>query len=236
MRAVVAIFVLLFVLRADAKPGDDARAREYYSLGVREFERGEYLAALRQFDAADKIAPRAEVHYNIALCLEKLGRFPEAVERYRAYQRAAPNAANLDEVASAIETLERLEAQRTALAAQQAVVAAPPPPEPPPVSWPRRHRASLVVGAITVATFAAMIGTGVTAQGKFDDARCNDRTKQCADTGALDSSHRLAIATDALLGVGVAAAAVTVVLFVLEVKLPHRLALHANGVSIGASF
>jgi hypothetical protein len=50
--------------------------------GLALFESGEYMAALRKFDAADELIPAPTFGVRAALCLEQLGRLVEALERY----------------------------------------------------------------------------------------------------------------------------------------------------------
>jgi hypothetical protein len=87
----------------------DARtqAREHYASGRRLYEQGEYTGAIREFAAADALAPSGLNDFNIALCHDKLGQPDEAVRFYRSYLTRTPNAANRAQVEATVARLEQ---------------------------------------------------------------------------------------------------------------------------------
>jgi hypothetical protein len=64
---------------------EDARksARAAFAEGERAFAAGEVPAALAQFERAFELAPHDAVRFNIAVCLEALGRYAEALAQYQ---------------------------------------------------------------------------------------------------------------------------------------------------------
>ncbi len=107
---VVAMMVApLVVAPAQAGPMDDAR--KHYQRGSQLYQGGDYEGAIREFRAADKLAPAPLLLYNIALSYDRLGRVDEAIEHYRKYLDAAPGASNRAEVE---KSLKRLSAPRPA--------------------------------------------------------------------------------------------------------------------------
>jgi hypothetical protein len=61
-----------------------AEARTHFSAGQRLFEQGDMPAALSEFRAAMRIEPHDATRFNVAACLERLGRFVEAAGEYDA--------------------------------------------------------------------------------------------------------------------------------------------------------
>ena len=62
--------------------GDRAAARSAFERGEAAVQAGEYEEALRQFEEAFRAAPHDVVRFNIAVCLERLGRHREAAREY----------------------------------------------------------------------------------------------------------------------------------------------------------
>lgn len=65
-----------------APPSALAEAGREFQHGERAFELGDYPRALRHFQEAERLAPHPSVRFNIAVCLEKLGRLVEAKKAY----------------------------------------------------------------------------------------------------------------------------------------------------------
>lgn len=59
-------------------PGHVLQAGRAFRAGEAAFARGDYTEALRQFERANALAPRPATRFNIAVCLERLGRRVEA--------------------------------------------------------------------------------------------------------------------------------------------------------------
>ena len=65
-------------------------ARTHYQAGVKFYSGGDYKSAIREFSAAQQLAPADLNNYNLALCYDKLGDPEPAVQYYRAYLDKVP--------------------------------------------------------------------------------------------------------------------------------------------------
>jgi iron complex outermembrane receptor protein len=113
---------------------DDAReqAKGHFLEGRRLFAAGDYRAAIREFEAADRLAPSPLLSFNIGLAHDQLGERQEALRRYKAYLAQVPNAPNRDRVQAKINRIEgELRAE-----AVTAAEAARPAPTPSPTVTP----------------------------------------------------------------------------------------------------
>jgi tetratricopeptide (TPR) repeat protein len=88
-------------------PVDITAARQYYDLGAEAYEKGDYPAALRAFDAAWAEAPHSDLLFNIARCHERMGHFEEAAQAYERYLQSDPAARDKPEMRSHIADLHR---------------------------------------------------------------------------------------------------------------------------------
>ena len=109
-RLVMALFVAVAVLMAPlaispAHAGPLDEARTHYQRGNQLFQSGDYNGAIREFAAADRLAPSPLLGFNIALCHDRLGQTDEALRRYREYLKAVPNASNRAAVEDSIRRL-----------------------------------------------------------------------------------------------------------------------------------
>ena len=68
----------------DEEASARAAAQVEFTAGREAFARGEYEAALIRLRTAQELAPHDVVRFNIALCLERLDRIPEAVRELEA--------------------------------------------------------------------------------------------------------------------------------------------------------
>jgi hypothetical protein len=80
---ILAIFVVALPCSAQ-RVDDRARARAAFSAAEAAFEIGAYDDALTHFRRALELAPTDVVRFNIAVCLERLGRLRESRDAYRA--------------------------------------------------------------------------------------------------------------------------------------------------------
>lgn len=102
--ALLAVLVLpVLATSVHADPQADARA--HYDAGSKAFAAGDYQKAIREFEAADRLAPAPVLDYNVALALEQLGQKRDALLRYRRYLDRDPRVANRTEVEGRIRTL-----------------------------------------------------------------------------------------------------------------------------------
>lgn len=113
------VFVLLFATAMPAMAqtrtasGEDlARAQSLVNAATQSYQAGEFAAALSALKKAEAIAARADeaslasIRFNIARCLEQLGRAEEALEAYRRYDQL-PDAQHRKQ--KAFEAMQALE-------------------------------------------------------------------------------------------------------------------------------
>lgn len=91
---------------ADDPPGDLAEARARFQRGSDLYRRGRYREAVAEFEAAYRIRPHGSIHYNVALCREKLGEWPQALRSYHEYLRESPGAEDRAQVRAAMGKVE----------------------------------------------------------------------------------------------------------------------------------
>src|SRR5258705_390151 len=89
-RSCLAIALLLLGTSARAEtpttPADATlQAREHFQAGLADAQRGDVVAALREFETAYRIRPHFSVLYNIGQARSTLGRPVEAVEAFERY-------------------------------------------------------------------------------------------------------------------------------------------------------
>ncbi|UJR83373.1 hypothetical protein [Sandaracinus amylolyticus] len=157
MRSLSAILALLVALVAmPALAQDDearrAEAREAFRSGEAAFIEEDDARALTLFRRAFELAPHDAVRFNIAVCLERLGRPEEALQEYE----AAAISTQLDDTARA-----RARAQADALQARIVASRVPPPsPPPPPPSAPSLAPGWLTWtgGALAILGAAGIVG------------------------------------------------------------------------------
>ena len=126
-------------------PPDLEIAKRHYAEGLAAYDGRDYARALREFEAARALHSVPELTYNIARCLDRLERRPEAAREYQAYLVAQPYSPSAAEVRERVEVL----AHRDGRAVATVKV------EPP--SRRRRYIAPIAVG-VTALALAALGG------------------------------------------------------------------------------
>jgi hypothetical protein len=114
------IALALAFVGASASPAfadDRSEARTHYQAGVKFYAGGDYRSAIREFSAAQQLAPADLNNYNLALCYDKLGDAEPAVQYYRAYLDKVPNT---DKRAEIDASVARLDAAAKSAAAKKA--------------------------------------------------------------------------------------------------------------------
>lgn len=180
------------------------------------YDDGDYAGAVKRYLEAYQLAPSAGALYNIAFVYDKkLGEIGLAINYYRRY--VADPDAEPDAVARAtrrIEELKALQAQRAA--------------KPKPASSAQR-----VAGWVTLGAGGLLVAGGVTfgvlasdAESEFDASRDLEEKRELRD-----QAETQALVSDVLLGTGLVAAAVGVVLVVTGDDDDS-----SSSVQVGASF
>jgi tetratricopeptide (TPR) repeat protein len=229
-----------------ARADDPAAARLHYNEGTKAFDLGLYDKAIAEYMTAYQAVNDPALLYNLAQAHRLGGHVREALRFYRVYLQRRPNAENRPEVEQKIVELkqaaDRLEHAQNGLQPDRpldAGAAAPPPvattttvaaaakPEPPePIDRPGRTLkiAGLATGAVGVAGLAVGIAFGALAQSASSSLTNTSRNGGFYDPGKYSSGHTDQIVEGVTLGIGAAAVAGGVVLYVLG----RRAQLHAR--------
>jgi len=96
--------VALFAGSSVADEKSAVAAKKEFSAGEKAFDKSDFVEALDHFKKAYELAPRDAVHFNIGVCLEKLGRYKEALAEYEAAAKSSElDAQKLERAASEAE-------------------------------------------------------------------------------------------------------------------------------------
>jgi len=116
----------------------DARsdARTHYIAGQKAYASADYKVAIKEFSAAQELAPADLNNYNLALCYDKIGAADDAIKFYRAYLDRVPTTDKRPEIEASIARLQQKAPAPVPVPAAP-VPAAPAPaapvaPAPPP--------------------------------------------------------------------------------------------------------
>lgn len=105
-RLLLILSLALFATGTRAWADDRAEARTHYQAGVKAYGSGAYKDAIKEFSAAQQLAPADLNNYNLALCYDKLGDAEPAIQYYRAFLDKQPNADKRSEIEASISRLE----------------------------------------------------------------------------------------------------------------------------------
>jgi tetratricopeptide (TPR) repeat protein len=223
--AAVSLVTLVGLSSASAQAeSQDERARLHFEAGRSYYDEGRYERALEEFEHAYQLSQRPQLHYNLYLTTERLGRFAEAILHLESFLETNPPEStmlrarleNLRErqearaAETAAETAARAESERRASEAEARLRAAEEREGAAATaaddSGPAIHTGALIgyaIGGAGLLSFAVTGGLVVAHDGDF--------TAGCLGAGtctrsALDQQDRRALIADISLGVGVAGA------------------------------
>ncbi|RLB52574.1 MAG: hypothetical protein DRJ42_14450 [Deltaproteobacteria bacterium] len=196
----------------DAQPGD-AEARGLFEAGQVAFEDGRFEEAFDRFLRSYELSGRGVLLYNLATCLDRLGRYGEAKEYYERYltdTEGAPNRSYVErrlEILSEHETGEAIE--ESAPPEDQAV----PQPEGSDVSTSAAPEGGTPIGPIVLFSVAgaSLIGavtTALLANAKYGDLEASCPGGICDETARsdYDTLGTLTLTADVLFAVSAASA------------------------------
>jgi hypothetical protein len=123
-RSLITLGLLLCALPVPAHADDEARVRS--RSGIERFRRGEYAAAIADFEASYALRPLPELRFNIAQAQRSLGRCDDALAEYERYLSEAPAGRRRAQAESGAAEM------RACVSAQPAAPPAPLPTTPPP--------------------------------------------------------------------------------------------------------
>lgn len=204
----LALLVLLLAApaaSAAAQATDDDRARSHFQAATSYFEQRRFPEAAEQFLESYRLSGRRELLLNAATAYERAGEHglaADALERYLTEHPDAPDRATVQ---------TRLEQDRARAPAEA--------PSPGGGLGPLGVSGAVVAGVGALAGLAAL-ATGVAAVLMHDDlaARCGPDGAACPAgyQSDVDLGHGLALATDVLAPVALAALAAGVTLLVID--------------------
>lgn len=236
MKAVMWIPICLAVcLTASVARGDDpASARLHYKEGTAAFDLGLYDKAIAEYMKAYQAVNDPALLYNLAQAHRLAGHVRDALRFYRVYLQRLPNAENRSEVEEKIGELkvaaERLDHAQNALqpdhtldgappaAAEPTTTAAivtPPPPAAPAPPGRNLRIAGIATGAVGVGSLVVGIAFGALAESASSSLSSTSHAGGFYDPGKYSSGHTDQIVEGVTLGIGGAAVATGVVLYVL---------------------
>jgi tetratricopeptide (TPR) repeat protein len=233
--AVVAVIAASSGAAADEK----SEARVHYAKGTKAFDLGAYDEAVSEYSLAYRLHDEPALLYNIGQAHRLAGHTAEAIRLYRMYLLRSPNAANQGEVEEKISELQKLLDQQkkasnlppdqprppdsTGQHVETSAAQPPPTREAPPSTADNqaaaRGRTKKIAGLVTAGVGVAAVVVGATFGG-LAQKNSDDLTKLAQNMQPFDSSKASAGKTDQILegvflGVGAAAVATGVVLYVL---------------------
>lgn len=227
--AAIALAVAVFsAAPARAQPTDeqlDAVARAHFDLGTSHYDAGRFAEAAVEFREAYRFSHRPELLYNIHLAERDAGHLPEALDALRAYLASEAEIGNRGALEGRAASMERQLAEAAAREAggrdrvARAIVeeSVPPPVVPPP-----RDETPTIAGAVLLAAGVAMVAaaavTGALALTTDADLARRCPGAICTDPALaidIDRGRSLALATDVVGAIGIAALATGLVLVIV---------------------
>jgi len=106
LRLALAILLSSVVFSTVAQADNRSIARDAYREGTRQFEVGDYSAALESFKKAYVSYEEPAFLFNMAQCNRLLNNKAEALRNYKLFLRKVPTAPNKDEIEKVIAALE----------------------------------------------------------------------------------------------------------------------------------
>lgn len=102
------LLILLALCTSVSLAWSDARsdARTHYIAGQKAYAAASYKDAIKEFTAAQELAPADLNNYNLALCYDKLGDADNAISYYKQYLDKVPDAPKRAEIEASVSRLE----------------------------------------------------------------------------------------------------------------------------------
>jgi len=209
------------LVAATASAQGHERARALFEAGRVAVSEGDYEGALRYFTEAYELSERPRLLFNMANAADRLRDDERALALYQQYLEALPEAENADYVNARIDALLTAQRNHTEAPAPEPepepepepVVEPEPEPEPASSEPPVAGIAVTAAGGAFALTGAILLGVGAAERGNVDGAPVGSTWSEYE--GSHETANTLTPIGAALLGVGVAAAAVGIVLIVV---------------------
>ena len=220
-----------------ARADDPVTARLHYNEGTKAFDLGLYDKAVAEYMMAYQAVNDPALLYNLAQAHRLGGHVRDALRFYRVYLQRLPNAENRPEVEQKIgelkQAVDRLDHAQNGLQPDRPLDAGTTPPpaatttveaKAEPVERPGRTLkiAGIATGAVGVAGLAVGIAFGALAQSASSSLTNTSHSGGFYDPGKYSSGHTDQIVEGVTLGIGAAAVATGVVLYVLGRRAAAR--------------
>jgi tetratricopeptide (TPR) repeat protein len=205
---------------APTTPEQFEASRVAYAEGASSYERGDYDAALQQFQRAYDLAPSPEFWFNIARCHERLGRWAEAAGAYERYLAGKPTVEDAVQIRERISDL-RLRAHEVARLAQATAPPAPPPIVSPP--RPSLRVPALALLGVSVALAAGGFGAYFSEWSEYQSTRsaCRSQCSSSSLDGLRTRVEAAQVSGGVLFALAGAALVADVILWVADARRGH---------------
>ncbi len=225
------VFALAVASPARAQSDRDDQARGLFDAGQSAYEAGRFADAERYFRESYELSGRGELLYNIALSAEQARHDQAAIDAYRAFLEALPGSPRAGRARTRLEALEQMVGGGGGDAPAGA-------PAEGASGGPSVGGIVLLAGGGAVAIVGAvLVGLAAADVASVENATRGTAWAEVSD--AYERSEGLSIAGFVLLGVGVAAAAVGVILLATgggEDEASAALRVGPGGLSLEGSF
>lgn len=205
---------------AQAPTPTDQQARTHFESGRLYFERGQYEAALREFEAAYELSHRAALLYNIVLTNERLARYGEAADRLEQYLRedTSIDAEQRETLTARVGSL-RERAERAAAASTPVQAPEPVAPAGPGGLGPLGIAGigALAAGGASLVVFAIAGGLALDEDAALAD-RCGENVGSTCTEDEVSSLRTLAAVADATLAIGLVLAAAGATMLAIDLS------------------
>lgn len=224
-----ALVALTPAASAEAQSERDAEARGLFDAGESAYDAGRFADAERYFRESYELSGRAELLYNLALSAEQARHDQAAIDAYRAFLEALPSSTRAPRARTRLAALEQMVANGGAR---------PDAPSGGGGGGPNVGGIALLAvgGAVTILG-AVLVGLAAADVASVENATRGTAWADVSD--AYDRSEALSIVGFVLLGVGVATAAVGVVLLAMgggDDEAAAELRIGPGGLSLQGSF
>lgn len=203
--------ITILALSTPAFAEDDMRA--HFERGAALYKATRYEAALHEFEAAQAVHPLPALQYDIAKCLDQLGRRKEAIAAYGRFLETSPESENANDVRKRVAELHAADVTTASAASSSpatAVHVTPPVPLSPP---PRRQY--LVPGLAGGAALAlGAVGAGLLGATAHDYRGLETSCSPTCSRGSWATLPAREHAGEAMLGLAGVAVVVDVALWV----------------------
>lgn len=225
----------------------DEEARSLFEAGRAAFTAGRFEDALGHFQRAYELSGRPMLLFNIGQSFDRLRRDEEALSTFERYLTDVPDAPNRAQVEARVAIMQAAVAEAEEQAELRALDTPPDSVgaeesegDPAAPDSPSRRRPFAWVSAGASVGFVGLAATfWLLGDGEYDDLAQSCGTRGCTDEEIDASSlHTFDVLTNVSIALSVAAAATSIVLFIVEDSAGEDVAVSVSpqGLSLRGSF